>query len=344
MRVRSRPTNLLGLEALAAGTATQVANHLIATTETLTTTASAEVLLDKGMLGVNVATKIVLAFEVELAAGVLAGEGEEISVNRHVRLELRPGGEWLSAGRAGVRLDWASCLCGGGGRSRAVDGGGCGGGRADGGDRGGAIATRCCGLVGGDGGGGGGRGAAVVGLGLLVGGGCRHNRGQRLSVLAVVRVRVREEGGRRSHVGFDRGQVQGHTHLLLKLLLLVVMVVMLLCDHGGIRVVVVQNRHCGGRNQGRGIAVGRCGGRSRTRGRRAIRLLVGLAVLLVAVVLIILVLVELLKHVKRLLVEDDGGNGRRRRGGHLSHELVVEGRASGLCEGGHGWREGGDAH
>lgn len=85
----------------------------------------------------------------------------------------------------------------------------------------------------------------MVGLGLLVGGGSRHDRGQRLSVLAVVR--VREEGGRRSHVGFDRGQVQGHAHLLLKLL---VVLVVLLCDHGGIGVVVVQNRHCGGRNQG----------------------------------------------------------------------------------------------
>lgn len=154
VRVRSRPANLLGLEALAASTTTQVANHLIATTETLTTTASAEVLLDEGMLGVDVATEIVLALEVELAAGVLAGEGEEVSVDRHVRLELRPGWEGLCAGRASVGLDWAGRLCGGGGRSRAVDGGGCGSGRADGGDGGGAVATRGCGLVGRDGGGG----------------------------------------------------------------------------------------------------------------------------------------------------------------------------------------------
>lgn len=259
MRVGSRSGLLLGLKALAADTATQVANHLITTTETLTTTASAEVLLDEGMLGVDVATEIVLALEVELTAGVLTGEGEEVGVDRHVRLELRPGGERLCAGRAGVRLDWADGLCGGGDRNRAIDGGGCGGCRADGGDGRGAVATRCCGLVGRDGGGGGRRGAAVVGLGLLVGGGCRHDGGQRLNVLAVVRVRVGEEGSRRGHVGFDGGQVQGHGHLLLKLL---VVMMVLLCDHRGIGVVVVQNRHCGGRNQGRGIAIGRCGGGS----------------------------------------------------------------------------------
>ena len=51
--------------------------------------------------------------------------------------------------------------------------------------------------------------------------------------------------------------------------------------------------------------------------------------------------------IERVLVEDDGGDGGRSRGGStldLSHELIVERGAGGLCDGGNGGRAGRDAH
>lgn len=52
-------------------------------------------------------SQIMLALKVEIAASIQAREREIISVDRHMRLELRPCGEWLGAGRARVRLDSA---------------------------------------------------------------------------------------------------------------------------------------------------------------------------------------------------------------------------------------------
>lgn len=95
---------LLGLETLTAGTAAKVANHLVTATETLATSSSAQVLLDQGVLGIDVATEVVLALEVQVASGVQAWEGEAVGVDGHVRLELGAGGEGLGAGGAGIRL------------------------------------------------------------------------------------------------------------------------------------------------------------------------------------------------------------------------------------------------
>lgn len=125
--------NLLGLETLAAGTAAEVADHLVTTTKALATSSSAQVLLNQGVLGIDVAAEIVLALEVQVASGVQAGEREAIRVDGHVRLELRAGGEGLGAGGAGIRL----CARG---RSRAGRG-------ADRGDGRGAVLAAGCRLV-----------------------------------------------------------------------------------------------------------------------------------------------------------------------------------------------------
>lgn len=97
-------SSLLGLETLAAGTAAEVADHLVTTTKALATSSGAQVLLDQGVLGIDVAAEVVLALEVQVAASMQAGEREAVRVDGHVRLELRAGGEGLGAGGAGIRL------------------------------------------------------------------------------------------------------------------------------------------------------------------------------------------------------------------------------------------------
>lgn len=77
---------LLGLETLTAIASPQVANHLVATTESFTATTCANVLLHNRVLGVHMATKIVLALKVQFASLVRAREREQVRVDRHVGL------------------------------------------------------------------------------------------------------------------------------------------------------------------------------------------------------------------------------------------------------------------
>lgn len=85
-------------------TSSQVPDHLISSTEAFATSTRAQVLFDKGMLGIDMTSQIVLALEVEVAARVQARERKVVDVDRHVGLELGASWEGLGAGGTGVGL------------------------------------------------------------------------------------------------------------------------------------------------------------------------------------------------------------------------------------------------